>query len=115
MKGLSEPANELATRILAEVGFEDRLIGYRLKERSGLMSITLYSFEEVVVLLSDSNPRIDFNRLESWIRETMGDSELAGKVKQVIAVDTSGQDKSFLIRDLMIERLLQCKKSDIRL
>ena len=110
MEKLAEPTRDLAEKVLNEVGFEDRIIGYRLRERSGLMSITLYSFEEVVVLLYDSNPRIDFNRLEMWIRETMGDGELAGKVKQVIEKDISDQEKSFAIRDLMLERLLQCKK-----
>jgi len=110
MERLSEPTTALATNILTEVGFEDRLFGYRLRERSGLMPITLYSFEEVVVLLSDSNPRIEFNRLERWLRETMGDKELADRINLLINKDTSDQKKSIRIRNLMIERLVQCKK-----
>ena len=111
MKTLSEPTQEMAISILTEVGFEDRLIGYRFRERSGMMPVTLYSFEEVVALLMDSNPRIDFSRLENWLRKAVKDSELAEKVKQVADQDISDQKKSELIRNLMLERLLQCKKS----
>ena len=95
---------------MAEVGFEERLIGYRLRERSGPMSITPYSFEEVVGLLCDPHPRIDFNQLEVWIREVMGDEELAGKIKEVAREDISDQERAWRIRDLMGERLLQCKE-----
>ena len=111
MKTLSEPSQALAIRILDEVGFEDRLIGYRFRERSGMMPVTLYSFEEVVALLMDSNPRIDFSRLENWLRKPVKDYELAERVKQVADQDISDQEKSELIRNLMIKRLLQCKKN----
>ena len=110
MDRLSEPTNALAKTILTEVGFEDRLIGYRLRERSGPMPMTLYSFEEVVILLSDSGPRIEFNRLERWLRETMADDELADRIKLLIDRDRSDYEKSVCIRNLMLERLIQCKK-----
>lgn len=109
MGGLSKPSKELTLRILTEVGFKDRLIGYRLRERAGPMSITLYSFEEVVCLLNDPYPRIDFNQLEVWTRETMGDLELAGRIKEVVKKDISDQERLCQIRDLMEERSLQCK------
>jgi hypothetical protein len=109
MERLSDPSRSLASRILAEVGFEERFMGYRLHERAGAMPMTLYSFEEVVGLLMDSHPRIDFNGLEKWIREVMGDDELSRRIRGLIDRDTSERDRSHRIRDLMIERLLQCK------
>ena len=107
MKKLTSPSKGLAARILTEVGFSERLIGYRLRERTGPMSITLYSFEEIVGLLNEPHPRIDFNLLEKWVRNTMGDLELAGKIRDVLNEDMSDQDKSAQIRDLMGLRLHQ--------
>ena len=110
MKRLSKPSKGLMKRLLNEVNFEERLIGYRLRQRTGPMPVTLYSFSEVVALLNDPHPRMDFNLLERWIRETMGDIELAGRIKEEIEKDCSNQEKSFLIRDLAGERFLQCRK-----
>ena len=108
---LTSPSKDLAQRILNEVGFEDRLTGYRLRERTGVMTIQLYSFEEVVWLLNDPHPSLDFTRLEQWIRETMGDPELAGRIGDVIQEDISDQVRTLRIRDLMALRLYQCLES----
>jgi hypothetical protein len=110
MKKLLEPSKKLASRILTEVEFEDRLMGYRLRERTGPVAMTLYSFSEVVGLLNDPLPRIDFNRLAQWIREVMGDAELAGKIQEVIEEDCGQQERLWRIKDLMEERLLHAKK-----
>ena len=107
---LSEPSKELAARILAEVGFEQRLVGYNLRERTGPMPVTLYSFEEVVGILYEPHPRIEFNRLKQWISTVMGDRELAQNIKEIVEKEVSDQAKLFQIRDLMGERLLQCKR-----
>jgi hypothetical protein len=105
---LTSPSKGLAKRILTEVGFEDRITGYRLRERTGIMTIRLYSFEEVVGLLNDPHPRLDFAHLQRWVSETMGDPELAGKIGNVIQEDTSEQIRTIRIRDLMAQRLYQC-------
>ena len=111
MEKLTFPSKALAARIVTEVGFEDRLMGYRLRERAGAMSIPLYSFEEVVGLLNEPHPRIDFNRLETWVRDTMGDVKLAGKIRDLLREDISDRDRSLRIRDLMALRLHQCLES----
>jgi hypothetical protein len=114
MNKLAFPSNALAARIVTEVGFQERLMGYRLSERAGPMSIPLYSFEEVVGLLHEPHPRIDFNRLEGWVRDTMGDVELAGKIRDLLQEDMSDQERSLRIRDLMALRLHQCMKSSLK-
>jgi hypothetical protein len=105
---LTSPSKGLAKRILAEVGFEDRITGYRLREKTGIMAIRLYSFEEVVGLLNDPHPRLDFALLQRWVSETMEDPELAGRIGDAIQEDTSEQTRSIRIRDLMAQRLYQC-------
>ena len=109
MMKLSKPSKELAERILAEVGYDNRLIGFRLHERLGAIPLTMYSFEEVVRLLNSPNPRLDFNRLEEWVRKIMGDEELAGKIREAAEKGESDQERTRRIRYVMNERLSQCK------
>ena len=111
MQNLSAPSKKTVSRILNEVEFQDRLIGSSLHERAGAMPISLYSFEEVFVLLNGRNPRIDFNQLETWIRNIMEDRELAARIKKVIEQEQSDRDKSLRIRDLMGLRLIQCRQA----
>lgn len=111
MNKLSKPSRDLSRRILSEVDFANRLIGFRLRERTGPILSSLYSFAEVLGLLCDPHPRIDFHRLLTWIREVMKDRELAFRVENVIGDDVSDQDKTLRIRNLMAERLIQCKKA----
>lgn len=38
MGRLSKPSKDLSSRIMTDVGFEERLIGYRLRARTGPLS-----------------------------------------------------------------------------
>jgi len=105
---LSKPSIDLAQKIVTEVGFNDRIIGYKLRERTGSMRKSLYSFREVVALLFDHHPRIDLDVLEKWIRRVFSDVELANNLKSIISEALSDKDKTLEIRELMKERLLQC-------
>jgi hypothetical protein len=107
---LKHPSQELGKRILTEVDFEDRLVGFSLHERKGPNPITMYSFEEVVSLLKEPHPRLDFSELEMWVRKTMDDQELAEQIAEAIGQGKSDQNRSDRIRKLMEERLRQCKK-----
>jgi hypothetical protein len=107
---LKDPSRDLAVRILTEVDFGDRLNGFSLGERSGPMPVTLYSFAEVVTLLNDPYPRIDFIELETWVGKTMGDNELADQIAEAIKKGHSDQERTHFIKDLLEERLNQCKK-----
>ena len=109
MAKLGDPSRELAMRVLTEVDFERRLNGFILRERAGPVPITLYSFEEVVSLLNDRHPRLDFNELEGWVRETIRDAELAEQIAEVIEKGNNDQERTYSIRDLMEERLNQCR------
>ena len=110
MDKLKNPSKELGKRILSEVGFKDRLVGFNLHERTGPNPITMYSFEEVVSLLNEPHPRLDFDELETWIRKTMGDKELAEQIVDAVRKENSDQNRSLRIKELLEERLDQCKR-----
>jgi hypothetical protein len=109
MAKLKDPSQELAKKVLTEVDFKDRLNGFLLRERAGALPITLYCFEEVVSFLNDRHPRLDFNELEEWVRETIGDVELAQQITEAINKGDNDQERTYSIRDLMEERLNQCR------
>lgn len=110
MEKLRDPSSKLAKKILTEVGFEDRFNGFILRERSGPMPVTMYSFEEVVSFLNEPHPRFDFNELEGWIRGTMSDEELAARIAETIKSGQSDQERFLRIKKVMKERLSQCKR-----
>jgi hypothetical protein len=110
MTKLGNPSRELAIRVLTAVDFEHRLDGYCLRERAGVVPVTMFSFEEVVSLLNDPYPRVAFDELEKWVREAMDDKELAECIAEAIRIGRSDGDRSLHIEKLMAERLNQCKK-----
>jgi hypothetical protein len=85
MAQLQEPGTDLAGRILAKVPFKDRIIGYRMRERIGGVRVSMYAFEDIVVFLDDKLPQTDLGHLQYWVLKIMGDTELAGMIKNAIA------------------------------
>ena len=110
MNELSNPSADLKIRILGEVSFEERLTGFIFRPRTGPRRIFLYSCREVLGLLCDEHPRMDFNRLAQWIGETIGDRELAGLIGTVDRQAGDNHEKTLVIRDYLAERIWQCQK-----
>ena len=110
MKNLATPSRDLALQILDEVNFEDRLIGSLLHVRAGVRIVSLYSLEEVFLLLKEPYPQIDPAQLENWIRTILHDGELADSIKAITLEETGNQDILPFIRDLVGWRLIQCKQ-----
>ena len=106
---LSKPSRALAAKMLCEVSFENRFIGYRLREHAGVISVICYSFEEVVNLLKDQLPHINLEGLVRWVRVVMGDEELADKIEEARKMGKSEHERTLLVRDLAETRLKQCK------
>lgn len=107
---LPQPSRTLAERMLSEVGFEDHLLGFRVRERSGPVPMKLYSCEELLGFLSDPFPQLDFAALQRWLATTMGDDELAQRIGELAAAPLTGQQRTHQLRDLLAERLLQCRR-----
>jgi hypothetical protein len=110
MESLSTPSKTMVSRIFKKVKFQNRLVGYVLHSRAGALRISLYSLEEVFTLLNESDPRIDFDELEAWIRNVISDEALADKVKNFIEMKGSLMDKNHRIRELIGGRLTQCRE-----
>ena len=110
MGELRDPSRALAKRILTEVGFENRLTGFSLRERAGAQPVWMYSFKEVVSLLNVPRPCLDFKELELWIREVMDDQELSAQIAAVVKNSQSDQDRIRLIKHFMELRLNQCNE-----
>jgi hypothetical protein len=106
---LGEPSVKLATTVLAKVRFEDRFSAVMIDPRTGPMPIAVYSFQELANLLSAPSLYLDLKALERWVKEVMGDDELAAGIAQVTQQATGHRERTLLIRDLMHERLSQCK------
>jgi hypothetical protein len=110
MEKLTAPSRDVAVQLLDEVNFEDRLIGSILHTRAGIRIVSLYSLEEVFLLLKEPYPQIDLAQLEHWIRTIIHDGELADRIKTVIQQEAGNQDTLLTIRDLVGWRLIQCKQ-----
>jgi len=104
---LSEPSEELAARILARVGFNDRYALVMVHPHTGPLAISAYSFQEVANLLNAPGLHLDLKTLAQWMEEVMGDEELATRTLEVI--DKGPQERAQLTRALMQERLEQCR------
>ena len=105
---LSEPSKKLATRLVTNVGFNERLLGYLVNWSTGPMQVTLYSFKEVVNFLQNTSARINPALLASWVREVQGDSELANRMEEAVKQGESDMARLELIKRAMELRLNQC-------
>jgi hypothetical protein len=110
MKPFQPPTKELATRILGEVDFPDRLIGHRMRRRMGPVPVSLYSFEEVVRFLTEDIPQMDLDDLRAWVAEKIGDRDLARAIDEISRKEMDEPDKYLHIRGLMAARLGQSRR-----
>ncbi len=110
MKPIPPPTKELATRILEEVDFADRLIGHRMRRRMGPVPVSLYSFEQVVRFFTEDIPQIDLEDLRIWVAEKIGDRDLAGAIGEVDGREMDDLEKYLHIRGLMTARLGQSRR-----
>jgi len=110
MKPFEPPTKELATRILGEVDFPDRLIGHKMRRRMGPVPVSLYSFEEVVRFLTEDIPQIDLEDLHTWVGEKIGDKDLALAIEEISRKDMDDPEKFLHIKGLMAARLGQSRR-----
>jgi hypothetical protein len=110
MQALSQPDPALAARILADVSYEQRLVGYRCRARWGQVRAHIYGFKELALLLRDRRPAIDLGVVERWLRTVIGDGELADRVAEVIAAAPADQERMRQVGSLLDERLAQCRQ-----
>ena len=118
-----EPSVEFASRLVSEVGFEERFVGVKMSPKAGNRVCSIYSFEEAVDffetdalggLLGVGGPSVlgylDLNRLQGWITEVFGDKDLAEEMGKEIEKGKSYLDTAKNVKQLMQQRLIQCKE-----
>ncbi|MCX8044702.1 MAG: hypothetical protein N3B18_11350 [Desulfobacterota bacterium] len=111
MDDLPALEKDAAERIVREVDFQHRLIAGYVHERAGMMQLALYSLEEVFALLNTAFPQINLGELERWIRTVIGDTALADRVRETVALSENRHQSISRIRDLVGLRLVQCRKA----
>jgi hypothetical protein len=119
---LSEPSKELATRLLGEVSFEERLRAANLTPMGGTREQSIYGFRQAVNFLRidefedlvAAGPRasvayIHPDALRRWVAEVLGDTELAEAIGEAIADATNYVEIVRPVKELMEHRLSQCE------
>ncbi len=110
---LSEPSPSLVANLLKEVVYENRLEGCLMREHSGPIPVTIYSFEEAVRFLSDIFPLVDLAELANWVEKTIGDEELAAKIKESVKEEPCTTSGIRIAACLMAQRFDQVQNLDI--
>jgi len=120
---LSDVSRELATRLLSEVEFDDRLTGWEMRQMSGSEQKFIYGFQEALDFMKipefgdlfspgagGSIGYLDFEELRKWIAEVLGDRELAEAISEVQAGTSSYAEGVSEVGALMNQRLKQCRQ-----
>ncbi len=121
IKNLSQPSMELATGLLRELDFQERLVGVRMIPMAGEKNISIYSFRELVdflhVDLEDGYAKtsgyigyMDLAILEKSVREQFGDQELALAIREKVEKGKSYAERVWAIQELLEQRLKQCEE-----
>ena len=120
---LSDVSRGLATRLLSEVEFDDRLTGWEMRQMSGSEQKFIYGFQEALDFMRIPEFRelfspgaggligyLDFEELAKWIAEVLGDRELAEAISEVQAAISSYAEGVSEVGALMNQRLKQCRQ-----
>ncbi len=117
------PSLELATRILGEAGFEDRLVGVKIAQMGGANPTGLYTLADAAAFLKiDSYDElvgsvgratvgyIEPKALASWVSGVFGDEELAEAIRAEAERSEFYAQTVEPIKALLESRLSQCRE-----
>lgn len=120
---LTTPGKELADRMLtAEFDWDERVVGYQLSPVVGNLPVDLYNFTDAAdflhlgsgeqLLVKGSKTHIGYidpTALQAWLVDRFSDMELADAIGETVAASTNPWTVQEPIRELMQERLRQCR------
>lgn len=125
---LTKPSPELARRLTQPVNLEQAIYGVKMHRMVGSMRSFIFNLQGAVNLLEGKDELggdsgwityIDPETVKQWLRETMGDEELAKVIEETVprlsAGDISQRYEERLaqmepLRRLLKERLTQCQE-----
>lgn len=117
---LSEPTNAIKESLSAKVEYEEHFKGYKLHGMAGGRPMRLYTLEEVKNFMhADSREKlleiggagtvgyVDFDELADWVRNVVGDPELADAILEIEEREDNYKDQVDAVSDLIDKRLTQ--------
>jgi hypothetical protein len=117
---LTEPSPELAERLRREVSQNERLTGLQMSVMGGSNPVALYSLAQVASFLKigtyeqairpnnqETIGYIDLGALEKWVREVLGDVELADAIAEETAAGEAFGIVAPRVREILMMRALQ--------
>ena len=113
MRYLPPPGEELASRLLTPVLYEERLSAGRLMPPVGVLREDARSLRELHLLLTPdvrSLPGVNLKTLAQWIRRVLDDDDLALVMEQVVGSSASYAEASASLYELVGQRLEQAQK-----
>lgn len=111
---LEPPAGELARRILATVGYKDRLLAGRLTGRLGITRGSVRGLPELHLYLTPDDrtlPAVNLERLADWIETVVADEVLAREVRRAAGVAPSYVDACQATYAIVGERVAQARRA----
>ena len=121
MVSLPKPSRDVALRVMGEVGFEERLLGVKMRPMVGNQEHFVYSVKEVIEFLRMDSVEdllttgskayvgyIDPLVLKKWMAEVIGDKVLAEAIKEEMERLDNFKDRVAAIKMLVSERFNQC-------
>jgi len=119
---LSEPTEELVTKLLSPVGAGEHLVGLKMTPMSGVQQYPIHGFRQAVNFLRldsagevlamgprASIPYVEPKVLERWVAEVFGDTDLADAIREATNRGNYYVERMDSIRELMEQRLSQCE------
>ena len=107
---LAPPDAALAARLLQRVAFRDRLPAGRLRPPVGILPGDLRSLSALFLHLApspNSLPGVNLTRLSDWVRDVLGDAELAGAIRAAVDASSCHVEGCTRVYDLVALRLAQ--------
>ncbi len=115
------PSAELIEHAMRELDYQERLVGYKMTPSAGNAATDLYNLPQAVLFLVGTpwdapmlSPGfkgalnwVDVARLVAWLRDTVGDADLADAIAEQALELPSYKAQSDVIVSLVSERMLQ--------
>ena len=121
MVSLPEPSRDVALRVVGEVGYEERLLGVKMRPMVGNQEHFIYSVKEVIEFLRMESVEdllttgsksyvgyIDLHVLKKWMAEVIGDQGLAEAIEKELEIRDNFKDQLTSVKALIEQRLDQC-------
>lgn len=118
------PTIELVEHALREMGWDDSLEGYKMTASAGNAATHLYSLPAAILflfgtkwdapLLEPGNKGginwLDVNELVKWLRDSVGDAELAAAIQERALAFPSYHEQVLAMRDIFTQRMDQYRE-----